>query len=80
MDSQIKYYLHIQEVKRLHNEINIIKKHKRECKMQNIIDQMQQGINNREDLICKIIGLYDMMEYYYYCRGNVIKLKETNED
>jgi len=75
MDNQIKYYLHIQQVKRLHNEISIIKKHKRECKIQNIIDQIQQRIKNIKDLIFKIIGLYDMMEYYY-CKGNVIKLKK----
>ena len=29
MDNQIKYYLHIQQVKKLYNEIKIIKKHKR---------------------------------------------------
>ena len=75
MDNQIKYYLHIQEVKKLRNEISIIKKHKKECKVQNLIDYMQQGIFNREDKILKIIGLYDMMEYYY-CKGNVIKFKK----
>ena len=36
---------------------------------------MQQGIKNRKDMICKIIGLYDIMEYYYV-KGNVIKLRK----
>ena len=43
--------------------------------MQNIIDQMQRGIQNREDLILNIIGLYDQLEYYY-CKGNIEMLKK----
>ena len=75
MDNQIKYYLHIQQIKRLYNEINLIKKHKKKCKIQNLMDQMQRGILNREDLILKIIGLYDLMEYWC-CKGNIEKLKK----
>ena len=75
MDNQIKYYLHIQQIKKLYNEIEIIKRHKRECKMQNLIDYMQRGIQNREDLILNIIGLYDQMEYYY-CKGIIEMLKK----
>ena len=70
MERQVKYYLYIQQIKRLYNEISIIKRHKRECKMQNLIDYMQRGINNREDWILNIMGLYDLLEYYY-CKGNV---------
>ena len=36
---------------------------------------MQQEIINIEDLILKIIGIYDLLEYYY-CTGNVEKLKK----
>ena len=63
MENQIKHYLHKQQIKRLYNEINIIKRHKRECKVQNLIDQMQTGIQNREDFILNIIGVYDLLEY-----------------
>ena len=74
MENQIKYYLHIQQVKKLYNEIEILKKHKRECKMQNLIDHMQRGILNREDLIFEILRLYGLMEYYSY-ESNIEKLK-----
>ena len=76
MDNQIKYYLHIQKIKQLYNEINKIKKHMRECKLQNLVDQMQNEILNREELILKIIGIYDLLEYYY-CTGDVEKLKQV---
>ena len=75
MENQIKHYLHIQQIKRLYNEINIIKRYKRECKVQNLIDQMQTGIQNREDFILNIIGVYDLLEYYY-CKGNIEMLKK----
>ena len=75
MEYQINNYLHIQQVKKLHNEIKIIQKHKREFKLQNQIDPMQRGILAREDKILDIIGIYDLKEYYY-CIGNVEKLKK----
>ena len=36
---------------------------------------MQRGIQNREDLILNIIGLYDRLEYYYR-KGNIEMLKK----
>ena len=77
MESQIKYYLHIQQIKKLKSEIDIINKHKNEYKIQKNIDYMQQIIN-RENIILKIIGLYDIMEYYY-CTGRIESLKKFME-
>ena len=70
MDSQIKYYMHIQQIKKLNNEIIMLKKYKKECRIKNVIDSVQERINDREILIVDIIGIYDNMEYYY-CTGNV---------
>ena len=42
--------------------------------MEKLIDQKQTGILNREEIILDIIGVYDLLEYYY-CIGNVVKLK-----
>ena len=75
MESQIKYYLHIQQVKKLYNEIEIIKRHKKEYKIQNLIDAKQRGILNREDLILNIIGLYDQLGFYYI-KGTIEMLKK----
>ena len=74
MESQIKNYLHIQQIKKLRNEINIIKKHKNKCKLQDLIDFAQKEILKKEELILNIIGIYDNMKYYY-CMGNTEKLK-----
>ena len=74
MEININRYLHIQIIKKLYNEINNIKKQKRKYKKQNLAEYTQTKILNREDLILKIIGIYDLLEYYY-CIGNVVKLK-----
>ena len=74
MESQIKYYLHIQHIKKLKSEIDIINKHKNEYKIQKNFDYMQQIIY-RENIILNIIGLYDIMEYYY-CTGRIESLKK----
>ena len=63
MDSQIKYYMHIQQIKKLNNEIIMLKKYKKECRIQNVIDSVQERINGREILIVNIISIYDNMEY-----------------
>ena len=75
MESQIKYYLHIQQVKKLYNEIEIIKRHNKKCKIQNLIDAMQRGILNRENLILNIIWLYDQLGFYYI-KGTIEMLKK----
>ena len=44
MESQIKRYLHIQQIKKLKSEIDIINKHKNEYKILKNFDYMQQII------------------------------------
>ena len=73
MENQLKHYLHIQLIKKLAMRLRQLKYFKKERRVLSL-DLIQKRIINLEELISKIIGIYDLLEYYY-CIGNIEKLK-----